>query len=252
VLLHVSNKHCRTSHTNERRPSTRKLPISLQHIHLHQNHCCWWIPPGHVHPTYLAHDPQAIMVPPHPTLSATSIGVAAATLLTKSRIKSDTFTLDAINLNHIMETASTGGPATCASKSLIAWCYDPQSGFDFGINSPNSEVGANAILVFCLVTSVILIVNHFCRSTDKTQRRINDWILKKLHIASKKGVFGHAKEVLGFGTAVFRLTFFCIYIYCFLIFASRLQWFQQYNTYDSTWGFGQIVAILVWAPTLCD
>ncbi len=26
----------------------------------------------------------------------------------------------------------------------------------------------------------------------------------------------------------------------------------QYNKYDSTWGFGQIVATLVWAPTLCD
>lgn len=181
------------------------------------------------------------------TLSATIIGVAAATLLTKSRIKSDTFTLDAKDLNHIIETASTGGPATCASKSLIAWCYDPQSGSDFGF-----EVGANAICVFCLVTSVILIVDHFCRSTDNTQRRINDWILKKLHIASKKELFGHAKEVLGFGTAVFHLTFFRIYIYCIYIFASHLQWFQQYNTYDGTWGFGQIVAILVWVPTLCD
>ncbi len=207
------------------------LPISFTLLTLHMIHKLSW---------YLL------------TLSATTIGVAAATLLTKSRIKSDTFTLDAKDLNHIMETASTGGPATCASKSLIAWCYDPQSGSDFGFNSPNSEVGANTILVFCLVTSVILIVDHFCRSTDKTQRRLNDWILKKLHIASKKKLFGHAKEVLDFVTAVFHLTFFCIYIYCFYIFASHLQWFQQYNTYESTWGFGQIVAILVWAPTLCD
>ena len=66
VLLHVRNKHCRTGCTSERRPSTPKLPTALQHIHLHQGHCYWWIPPDLIHLTDLAHDPQAIMVPPHP------------------------------------------------------------------------------------------------------------------------------------------------------------------------------------------
>ncbi len=46
-------------------------PQSFQQIYntyifIKTQYCYWWIPPDPVHPTYLAHDPQAIMVPPHP------------------------------------------------------------------------------------------------------------------------------------------------------------------------------------------
>lgn len=175
-------------------------------------------------------------------LSIAIIGVAIASLVTHKPSSSD--------LDHIIDIASKGGPATCASKNLAALCYD--NGHLGSVSSLDSNDGENATFIFCLVTTVILIVDHFCRSTDPTQQRLNNWILKKLHIASKKPPFPYAKGVLGFGTAVFHPIFFCIYVYCFCVFASNLSSFQQIGIYDSTWGFGQIVAILVWAPTLCD
>lgn len=43
-----------------------------------------------------------------------------------------------------------------------------------------------------------------------------------------------------------------IYLYCFAFFANDLNWFRENEIYDPSWGFGQIVAILVWAPPVLE
>ena len=55
-------------------------------------------------------------------------------------------------------------------------------------------------------------------------------------------------------TALFSVyvTFFGLYVYWFTIFMSDLQWFAYNGVDSSSWSFGQIVAITVWAGPLCE
>ena len=38
------------------------------------------------------------------------------------------------------------------------------------------------------------------------------------------------------------------HLYCLAVFADDLNWFRVNKIYDPAWTFGQIVAILIWAP----
>ena len=46
--------------------------------------------------------------------------------------------------------------------------------------------------------------------------------------------------------------FFALYIHWFKIFIQDLQWFAYHGVDSSSWSFGQIVAISVWAEPLCE
>ena len=181
--------------------------------------------------------------------SIVTVAVATTTLV----IKDSAFIPTQDDFAQITLAASQGGPASCASQNLVAWCYNPQRDNNyFGFNSSSSGDGANDILVVCLVTLVIILADHFCRSDDRNQRKINRWLARSFGIAASEPLFPHAGTVLRFGTAAFHVVFFWLYIYCFYLFGGDLKWFSYYNIYDPSWSFGQIVAILVWAPTLCD
>lgn len=183
------------------------------------------------------------------SLSVVTVAVATTTLT----IRDSSFTPTSEDFDQITSLTSSGGPPSCASQNLIPWCYNPRkNGNYFGFDSSSSGSGANDILVFCLVTLAIILVDHFCRSDDPNQRSLNRRILKKLGIDPSKPLFPHAGMFLHVGTAIFHFFFFWLYIYCFLLFGEDLDWFSANNIYDPSWGFGQIVAILVWAPSLCD
>lgn len=183
------------------------------------------------------------------TLSIMTIAVATTTLT----IRNSSFMPTQEDFDQIMAAASQGGPSSCASQNLAPSCFNPQKdGNYFGFGSSSNGDGANAILVFCLITLAVIVADHFCRSDDPNQQNINRWILESLGIATSKPLFPHASTILHFGTAAFHFIFFWLYIYCFYIFGGDLDWFSSNNIYDPSWGFGQIVAILVWAPTLCD
>lgn len=183
------------------------------------------------------------------TMSIVTVAVATTALT----LKDSAFMPTPDDFAQITLAASQGGPASCASQNLVAWCYNPQRDNNyFGFNSSSSGDGANDILVVCLVTLAIIVVDHFCRSDDPDQRKINRRILAKLGIATSRPLFPHASTVLRFGTVAFHFIFFWLYIYCFYLFGGDLDWFSYYKIYDPSWGFGQIVAILVWAPTLSD
>ena len=183
------------------------------------------------------------------TLSIVTMAVATTTLT----LKDSAFLPTQDDFNQITVATSSGGPSSCASQNLAPWCYNPhKDGNNFGFNSSSSGDGANDILVLCLITLAIVVVDHFCRSDDPTQRKINRRILTKLGITTSEPLFPHARTILNFGTVAFHFVFFWLYIYCFSIFGWDLNLFRAYKVYDPSWGFGQIVAILVWAPTLCD
>lgn len=48
------------------------------------------------------------------------------------------------------------------------------------------------------------------------------------------------------------IVFSCLYIHWFIIFSQLLGWFATNQSYSTSWNFGQIVAISVWAPPLCE
>ena len=183
------------------------------------------------------------------SLSIVTVAVATTALT----VKNTAFMPTSEDYEDITSLASQGGPSSCASQNLLPWCYNPRrNGNYFGFNASSSGSGANDILVFCLVILAIIIVDHFCRSDDPDQRNLNRRILTKLGIPTSKPLFPHARTVLRVGTNAFYFVFFWLYIYCFYIYGVDLEWFRANKIYDPAWGFGQIVAILVWAPTLCD
>ena len=47
-------------------------------------------------------------------------------------------------------------------------------------------------------------------------------------------------------------TFSGLYFYYFALFSENLAWFAITGTYSTSWNFGQIVAITVWAPPICE
>ena len=182
-------------------------------------------------------------------LSVVTIAVATTTL----KSGGSTFAPTSKDFSLINETAALPGPISCGYQNLIPWCYHRQHDKSFlGFNSSSSGSGANGILVFCLITLVIIVVDHFCQSENRHQRNLNRWILKKLGIVTSEPLFPHAGTVLRVGTVAFHFIFFWLYIYCFYVFGVDLEWFRASKIYDPSWTFGQIVAILIWAPTLCD
>ena len=184
------------------------------------------------------------------TLSIATIAVAIATL--KSGHTS--FRPIPEDFDYITEQVPQG-PASlisCGFQNLIPLCYAPRKDDSFGFNASSNGSSANDILIFCLVTLAIILIDHFCRSDDHKQQNFNRRILKKLGVDPSKALFPHAGTVLRYGTPAFHFVFFWLYVYCFYLFGVDLDWFAANNVYDPGWGFGQIVAVAVWLPTLFD
>lgn len=183
------------------------------------------------------------------TLSIATIAVAITTL----KLGTASFTPTVEDFDSIVATTTQGGPPSCGLQHLAPFCFIVRKNDNrIGFNASSSGSSANDILAVCLVTLVIIVVDHFCRSDDPKQQEINRRILTKLGIAPSKPLFAHAGAVLRFGTAAFHFVFFWLYVYCFYIFGVDLDWFASNDIYDPSWGFGQIVAIAVWLPTLFD
>ena len=182
------------------------------------------------------------------TLSIVTITVAITTL----KVGHASFTPTTADFGSITDQVSQGSKDSCGKRNLIPLCYYPRKGDNFGFNASSSGSSANVILAFCLVTLAIILIDHFCRSDDSTQQKLNRWILQKLGVDPTKALFPHAGTVLRYGTPAFHFVFFWLYIYCFVLFSLDLNWFRENDVYDPGWGFGQIVAVVVWLPMLID
>lgn len=60
----------------------------------------------------------------------------------------------------------------------------------------------------------------------------------------------------GLAKAAVRLAFYAIflafYIFFFVTFLKDLAWFHKNDVYNNNWNFGQVCAITVWAPPICE
>ena len=182
------------------------------------------------------------------TLSMATIALAIATL----KAGHTSFTPIQEDFDFIVSQVSQGSLTSCGLQNLVPLCYFPRKDDSFGFNASSNGSSADDILIFCLVTLAIILIDHFCRSDDPKQQSLNRRILKKLGVDPSKALFPHAGTVLRYGTPAFHFIFFWLYIYCFYLFGEDLNWFATNNVYDPGWGFGQIVAVAVWLPTLSD
>lgn len=203
------------------------LPITFSLLNLHMIRMLSWYPIA---------------------LSIATITVAIATL--KSGHTS--FTPIAEDFDSIASQVSQSSLASCGLQKVSALCYSPRKDDSFGFNASSNGSSADDILIFCLVTLAIILIDHFCRSDDPKQQDLNGRILKRLRIDPSKALFPHAGTVLRYGTPAFHFVFFWLYIYCFYLFGEDLNWFAANNVYDPSWSFGQIVAVAAWLPTLFD
>ena len=185
-------------------------------------------------------------------LSTASVGVAIGDLHRQPNFRPSQDDLD--YLQRI--SAGAGGPPSCGGYNLNAWCYNPIGVNYYGFNATNTGDGADVILGLCLVTLVLLIIEHFWNSPDRTNKKIRNSIFRSCLRESKADRFKRVNTVAPWlwryvVPALFTV-FVLIYLYCFAFFAYDLSWFSTNKIYDPSWGFGQIVAILVWAPPLCE
>ena len=185
------------------------------------------------------------------TLSVVSVGVAIGNLYTTMN-----FSPSHDDLAYLQSQSVHGGPDTCGGNNPITWCYDPIGVNYYGFRATNSGDGADDLLKICLVTLAFLIMEHFWHSPDCTNRKIRDHLFRSCLQGSKADRFRRLTTVTRWlwkyvVPALFAI-FLVGFLYCFAVFADDLNWFRLNEIYDPTWGFGQIVAILVWAPPLCE
>ncbi|KAL6716571.1 hypothetical protein ACLMJK_006138 [Lecanora helva] len=185
-------------------------------------------------------------------LSIVSVGVATGNLYRKQ-----TFNPSLDDLMTIQQEASQGGPATCGEKNPIAWCYKQMNFINEGFKSTNQGDGADLILGFSLVLLVLITIEHFWSSNDPTNRKIRGFLGRHTRLdrfeGKKVATIWHWRLGIGkYIRPVIFVTFVAIYIYSFVIFANDLDWLRVQKIYDPGWTFGQIVAILAWAPPIIE
>ncbi len=184
-------------------------------------------------------------------LSIASVGVAIPNLYIK-RSFSPTLT----DFGDLQTQSVQNGPTSCGGNNPIAWCYKPIGVNSYGFRATNTVDGADDILAACLVTLALLIIEHFWNSPDRTNRSIRKTIFRSSLSGLKADRFRRLRPVTRWLWRYIVPAFFTllvlIHLYCFAVFAEDLDWFRLNKIYDPSWGFGQIVAVLIWAPPLCE
>ena len=181
-------------------------------------------------------------------LSIVTIALSIGNVFTKRIFKPS---LD--DLEFIQTQSVPGGPDGCGGNNLLAWCWTRMGINQHAFSATNTVDGADDILAICLVTLVLLITDHLWRSSDRGSEKIRKVIREHLprpfyNRLRRLPTVPHWLEA-SFTPAVL-IILIILYIYCFVIYAEDLNWFREYKIYDPDWGFGQVVAVLVWAPPL--
>lgn len=218
-------------------------------------------------------------------LSVSSVALSVATLVTIGDFEPST-----ADLNDLASSYATGGPDSCGNVQLGAFCYGDNETHYYSTHSELNmgSIGDAAfrMLAFCLVVLVVLVFEKAkVLQWSKTQR-MTLWLSKKLapcltmlaflagcilnafkHPVTRRIILWTNTLVrathihrLAIDTLVFRqwiiaslyIIFSCLYIYWFCIFSRLLGWCATNQFYSTSWNFGQIVAIAVWAPPLCE
>ena len=185
-------------------------------------------------------------------LSTATVGLAIGDLHTKH-----TFSPSQTDLTALQEKSVTGGPVACGGNNPIAWCYNRIGVNGEGFNATNEGDGADYMLVLSLVALGFIIIEHFWKSPDPTNQKLKGFLFRSRNRSSKdEKPMSRWTTVLYWCDRYFAALLFIIliplYIYCLAVFADDLDWFRVNKTYDPSWTFGQIVAMLVWAPPIVE
>ena len=194
------------------------------------------------------------------TLSIASVGVSVANLFTKLN-----FSPSQEDLAHLGDMSKTGGLHSCGGHNPIAWCYNRIGIDDYPFGDTNDGDGAYGMLIFCLIVLVILTLEHFFYSEDKTNQCIRNKLLKPFFCwnnrhrrdtpADGKRSTPTSRVLVVMKRFLIPLLFTVIiilYVYSLAYYAGDLEWFRINEIYDPKWGFGQVVAILVWVPPIFE
>lgn len=107
--------------------------------------------------------------------------------------------------------------------------------------------------------SALIMLEAWLRAAALLCRQSRAW---QLCATGSNFIYSNAKERIkalgwrGLAALAFRtgvcITIFTFYSNAFVMFLHDLAWFAKNDVYSKTWNFGQVVAITVWAPPICE
>ena len=202
-------------------------------------------------------------------LSSMSIALSTATILTLGHFNPDQYTLD-----NLSSYASSDGPPSCNSWQPGAYFYTPNP-----VAAVVKDV-AWSTLGFCLCVLVLVIIKQSKFLTHQPAQHCLSWTSKKLapclplltvparHI--HKAIYlirrrlGHRSSlvepfdpdrnyprIIGrIFIAIFYISVTSLYIIWFFVFCFTLT--AAAPVLSTSWGFGQVLAVMIWAQPLCE
>ena len=203
-------------------------------------------------------------------LSSMSIALSTTTLVTIGDFDPSEHTI--IDLSSF---ASSDGPLSCNFWQPGAYCYIPQPTTLF-TDAAWSTVG------FCLFILVLVMINQSKILTRRPAQYYLSWTSKKFapclpvltvparcihraiyiirrrlgHRASLVEPFNPDTDyprIIGrFFIAMFHVIVMGLYIIWFFGYGVLLAMFPSTQSLNTSWGFGQVLAIMVWAQPLCE
>ena len=203
-------------------------------------------------------------------LSSMSIALSTATILTIGHFDPDQYSLE-----NLSSYASSDGPPKCNSWQPGAYCYVPNPATAAGVRDV-----AWTTLGFCLFVLVLIILKQSKILKSQPAQHCLSWTSKMLapclpvltvparcihraiylirrrlgHRASLVEPFDPDTDyprILGrIFIAMFHILVIGLYIIWFFGFCYFLSEFA--SDLSTSWGFGQVLAIMVWAQPLCE
>ena len=204
-------------------------------------------------------------------LSSVSIALSTATLVTIGHFDPNEHTL-----RDLSSYASSEGPPSCNYWRPGAYCYSPTATPSIFKDEAWSTLG------FCLFILVLVMIKQTRILTSRPAQHCLSWTSKRLvpcrpvltvparcihraiylirrrlsHRASLVGPFNPDADyprIIGrIFVAVFHVLLTGLYVIWFFGFGFYLSLFAAIQWLDTSWSFGQVLAIMVWAQPLCE
>ena len=161
------------------------------------------------------------------------------------------------------------GPTTCGNQDPSVYCLRTISTGELYIDLSTGSWGASEIFGFCTLIFVLLILYQLWISEYKLAMKASSWLMtvgpieRATAYTTAKIAAPRLQEVclrLGLNlwetfTKVVNIAVLAVYISCFVVFMINLRALKspEFDIIDtSSWSFGQIVAITVWAGPIVE
>ena len=205
-------------------------------------------------------------------LSSVSIALSTATLVTISHFNPNEHTLEDLS-----SYASSDGPPSCNSWRPGAYCY-----YTSTLTPSLFNDDAWSAVGFCIVVLVLLMIKQSKILTSRPAQHCLSWTSKKLapclpvltvparcihraiyltrrRLGHRSGLVEPFDPDMDYPMIIGRIFVAMLYVlvtglyvFGFYVFCSLLAVFAQIDTLNTTWSFGQVLAIMAWAQPLCE